>query len=47
MQISPRGKAVVTLPPGYDVNACLERLVESLQFKASATGGRLDHVFML
>ena len=45
--VNPRGKATVTLPPGYDVNACIERLVAGLQFKPSATGGTFDHLFLL
>jgi len=45
--VNLRGKATVTLPPGYDVNACIERLVAGLQFKPSATGGTFDHLFLL
>ncbi len=45
--VNPRGKATVTLPPGYDVNACIERLVAGLQFKPSPTGGTFDHLFLL
>jgi serine/threonine protein kinase len=45
--VNQRGRATVTLPPGYDVNACIERLVAGLQFKPSATGGTFDHLFLL
>jgi hypothetical protein len=45
--VTARGKASVTLPAGYDVNGCVERLVEGLAFKPSATGGSFGHVFML
>ena len=47
VQVDPRGHATVTLPPGYDLNACIERLVASLQFRVSATGGSFDHTFLL
>jgi serine/threonine protein kinase len=45
--VTPRGRASVALPPGYDVNACIERVVGDLQFRASAAGGQFTHVFLL
>jgi serine/threonine protein kinase len=47
VQIDPRGRATVTLPPGYDVNACIERLVAGLRFRVSLTGGSFSHTFLL
>jgi serine/threonine protein kinase len=34
-------------PPGYDVNACIERLVAGLRFRVSLTGGSFSHTFLL
>jgi len=45
--VTARGKASVTLPAGYDVNACVVRLVEGLAFKPSVAGGSFEYVFML
>jgi len=45
--VSARGKASLALPPGYDINPCLERLVAGLRFRASAEGGSFDHLFLL
>jgi hypothetical protein len=45
--VTPRGRASVVLPPGYDVNACIERLVAALRFRASAAGGSFTHRFLL
>ena len=45
--VTPRGKARVVLPPGYDVNACIEQIVAGLQFRGSAAGGAFTHVFLL
>ena len=47
VQVDPRGRATVTLPPGYDVNACIERLVAGLHFRSSAAGGSFSHTFLL
>ena len=45
--VSARGKGSLALPPGYDINPCLERLVAGLRFRASAAGGSFAHVFSL
>ncbi len=45
--VSARGKATLVLPPGYDINPCLERLVAGLRFRASAEGGAFEHLFLL
>ncbi len=45
--VSARGKATLALPPGYDINDCLERLVADLRFRASAEGGSFEHLFLL
>ena len=47
VDVDPRGRATVTLPPGYDVNACIERLVAGLHFRSSAAGGSFSHTFLL
>ena len=47
VRVSPRGKATVTLPPGYDVNACIEREVTRLAFRPSPDGGEFTQVFLL
>ncbi|MBZ5711362.1 serine/threonine-protein kinase [Nannocystis pusilla] len=45
--VSPRGKATVALPAGYDVSPCLERLVARLRFRPSADGGEFAYTFLL
>jgi len=45
--VTARGKGTLVLPPGYDINPCLERLVAGLRFRVSAEGGSFDHVFLL
>ena len=45
--MSARGRATLELPPGYDVNPCLERLVAGLRFRPSLEGGRFTHTFLL
>lgn len=45
--ISPRGRATVSLPPGYDVNACIEAVIAGLQFRGSADGGEFEQLFLL
>ncbi|PCC74400.1 serine/threonine protein kinase [Nannocystis exedens] len=45
--VSPRGKATVALPPGYDVSPCLERLVAGTRFRPSLDGGEFAFTFLL
>ena len=47
VRVTARGRATVVLPPGYDVNACIERVVAGLQFRASPDGGEFTQVFLL
>ncbi len=45
--VTPRGQATVILPPGYDLNPCIERIVAGLKFTPSATGGTFTQLFLL
>ena len=47
VRVSARGRGAAELPPGYDVAACIERVVATLRFRSSAEGGRFDYVFLL
>ena len=47
VRVSPRGKAAVALPAGYDVTPCLERLVARLRFRPSLDGGEFAFTFLL
>jgi len=47
VRVTARGKATVALPPGYDVNACIERVVAGLAFRPSPDGGEFTQVFLL
>ncbi|MDC0723287.1 serine/threonine-protein kinase [Nannocystis bainbridge] len=47
VSVSPRGKATVTLPPGYDVSPCLARLVAGTRFRPSLDGGEFAFTFLL
>lgn len=45
--VTPRGRATLAMPPGYDINACLERVVAGLRFQPSDLGGSFDYTFLL
>ncbi|WAS90305.1 serine/threonine-protein kinase [Nannocystis punicea] len=47
VSVSPRGKATVALPAGYDVSPCLERLVAGTRFRPSLDGGEFAFTFLL
>jgi hypothetical protein len=45
--VAPRGRATLAMPPGYDINACLERVVAGLRFQPSDAGGSFEYTFLL
>jgi serine/threonine-protein kinase len=47
VEVDARGRGAAVLPPGYDVNACLERVVAGLRFRASESGGSFAYTFLL
>ncbi len=47
VRVDARGRATVVLPPGYDVSACIERVVAGLRFRPSPDGGEFTQVFLL
>jgi len=47
VRVTSRGRATVQLPAGYDVNACIERVVAGLRFRPSVDGGEFTQTFLL
>jgi hypothetical protein len=45
--VTPRGRATLVMPAGYDITPCLERALAGLRFAASEAGGSFEYTFLL